>query len=503
LEPSDTTSLIGRRLLAKNILWNLTGQVLPMLVGLITIPILIRSLGTERFGILTLIWIVIGYFGVFDFGLGRALTKIVAERLGSDERDSVPAIVMGTLRIALALGVAGAAIVMCIAPWLVTTALNIPGSLMEESLHAFYLLALSIPLVICTVCLRGVLEANQRFDQVNAVRVPLGVFTFLGPLAVAVFSSSLVAIVAVLIVGRILACAAYGWWSSRLIQRPVSTAKLDRRFVRQLFAFGGWMTVTNLVGPLMVYMDRLLIGSVMTMSAVTYYATPYEIVSRLSFIPASIVGVLFPALAYSLAKDPLQASKILQRGLDGIALLILPVLVLLTAYAEPGLRWWVGDEIAQRGSAVLQWLALGVLLNGFAHLTVAQIQAAGRPDLSAKLHLFEFAPYLLCLWWLTRMKGIEGAAMAWTIRAALDLVASGAIVGWLLHETRRALVRTAGVAAVAVATLIGAMWASRQQLSSQYVLAVTPVLVLAAWLTLLQSSDRTRILSWLARSVRA
>lgn len=63
-------SLIGRRLLARNVVWNLTGQVLPLLVGLIAIPLLLGQLGADRFGILALVWIVIGYFGVFDFDWG-------------------------------------------------------------------------------------------------------------------------------------------------------------------------------------------------------------------------------------------------------------------------------------------------------------------------------------------------------------------------------------------------------------------------------------------------
>jgi O-antigen/teichoic acid export membrane protein len=60
--------------------WNLLGNLMPMLTGLLAVPYLVKQLGTERFGLLSLGWILIGYFGLFDFGLGRALTKMVAER---------------------------------------------------------------------------------------------------------------------------------------------------------------------------------------------------------------------------------------------------------------------------------------------------------------------------------------------------------------------------------------------------------------------------------------
>ncbi len=212
-------SLIGRRLLARNVVWNLTGQILPLLVGLIAIPLLLSQLGADRFGILALVWIVIGYFSVFDLGLGRAMTQLVAERLGSGARNTVPEIVQATLLITTGLGVLGAAGLAGVAPWLVTRVLNIPPALVDESLHAFYLLAFSVPLVICSVCLRGVLEAHQRFDQVNAVRIPLGVFTFVGPLGALLMSHSLVPIVGVLLLGRVIACAAYAWLAARLTGR--------------------------------------------------------------------------------------------------------------------------------------------------------------------------------------------------------------------------------------------------------------------------------------------
>ena len=75
-----------------NSVWNLVGLGLPLLVALVSIPILIRGLGTDRFGILTLAWVVIGYFSLFDLGLGRAVTKLVADRLGAGASERVPAL---------------------------------------------------------------------------------------------------------------------------------------------------------------------------------------------------------------------------------------------------------------------------------------------------------------------------------------------------------------------------------------------------------------------------
>jgi O-antigen/teichoic acid export membrane protein len=65
-------NLTSGRLLARNTIWNLIGQLVPLLVGMVAIPPLVRGLGIDRFGLLSLVWVIIGYFSFFDLGLGRA-----------------------------------------------------------------------------------------------------------------------------------------------------------------------------------------------------------------------------------------------------------------------------------------------------------------------------------------------------------------------------------------------------------------------------------------------
>jgi len=71
----------SKSILARNTFLNIIGLSLPFLVGIIAIPLIISGLGTERFGLLSLGWVILGYVGIFDLGLGRATTKFVASAL--------------------------------------------------------------------------------------------------------------------------------------------------------------------------------------------------------------------------------------------------------------------------------------------------------------------------------------------------------------------------------------------------------------------------------------
>jgi O-antigen/teichoic acid export membrane protein len=90
---------------------------------------------------------------------------------------------------------------------------------------------------------------------------------------------------------------------------------------------------------------------------------------------------------------------------------------------------------------VLRWLAVGVFINCFARLPFAALQAAGRPDLTAKLHLGELPVYLLALWSLTTAYGIVGTAAAWTLRIVADTLLLYLMGFWKIDALRPQLGR--------------------------------------------------------------
>jgi O-antigen/teichoic acid export membrane protein len=415
-------SLTSGRRLAKSTIWNLLGQLLPMPVGLIAVPPLIRALGVDRFGMLSLAWVIVGYFSLFDLGLGRALTKLVADKLGGKDEHTIAPLVWTSLFLLLLLGVVGGVIGLALSPWLVYSALKVPPALQAEALRSFQLLAVSIPIVTVTSGLRGILEALQRFRVLSFIRIPSSIFSFAGPLLVLPFSHRLVPVVALLLAGRLLAALAHVVACLGALPALAHSPVWQREFVNPLLRFGGWMTVSNIVGPLMVYADRFMIGAVLSVSAVAYYTTPFDLVFRLTFIPQGVAGVLFPAFATSLAGNPERTSLLVSRGVKYIYLAMAPIILITIAFAPEGLALWLGPSFAAHSAPVLRWLAVGVFLNSVACVPFALIQSAGRPSLTAKLHLFELPLYLVFVWFFASWKGIEGVALAWTARVLVDTV---------------------------------------------------------------------------------
>lgn len=414
--------MLAGRTLTRNTIWNLLGQGAPMVVAIFAIPTLIKGLGIDRFGILSLAWMFIGYFSLFDLGLGRALTKLVAEKIGAGEEKEIPSLAWTSLFLMAALGVVGAAAVYSVSPWLVRHVLKIPYALQAETTQSFRLFAFSVPIVISTAGLRGILEAQQRFDLTNAVRIPMGVFTFLGPVLVLSFSHSLVPIIAILLVGRVVAWAVHLMFCLHAMPSLRKGIAFQRRVIGPLLRFGGWLTVSNVVAPIMLYLDRFLIAGIMSISAVAYYTTPYDVITKLWIVPTACLGVMFPAFSATFIRDADHTARLYRKALVSVSVLIFPVVVIIVLAARKGLGIWVGPEFAAHSFRVAQLLAVGVFINSMGQVSSTLIQAIGRPDLTAKLHLVELPLYLTYLWFLVHAFGIVGAAAAWVVRVSISAV---------------------------------------------------------------------------------
>jgi O-antigen/teichoic acid export membrane protein len=488
-ETSNTLHLTSGRLLAKNTLWNLAGGA-PVVLAIFSIPILIRDLGKDRFGVLALAWALVGYASFFDVGLGRALTQLVARKLGAGEEEEIPALVWTSLMLMLVLGTVGFVAIAVISPWLVDHQLKIPADIQVESLKAFYMLAFSIPAVICAAALRGLLEAHQRFAMVNALKIPLGAFTFVGPLLVLPFSRSLVPVVGALVAGRYVGLVAHFWLCLKVVPE-LGRFTWHTPSAWPLLRFGGWMTVSNVIGPLMVTLDRFLIAGMISVTAVAYYATPFEVITKLLLISIAVVGVMFPAFSASFVSNGERAAMLYGRAVKFLFLALFPIVLLAILSAKDGLTLWLGADFAQHSTRVVQWLAVGVLANSLALVPYAFVQGVGRPDLTAKLHLLELPFYLGLLYGLIRSHGIEGAAIAWSARTIFDALALFVIAGRFLPSKPQSAARTKILSAAAAITLFLAVLPHDPIHKMAFLVSAIAVFVPVTWFMILTPEERS------------
>lgn len=403
-------------------MWNVLGSGAPLLIGIVTIPYLYAHIGVERIGVLTLIWALIGYFSIFDFGLGRAITQRIASLASYQTKKQRTTTATTGVFLAFLVGIIGSMIVFA---WIEIFGLgwvNADKSLDQEIYASFLFACMAIPATTATAGLRGILESEQRFKGINFLKLILGLSNFLGPIAsIELFGSRLDYIVGSLVLARYFILVAHYFSAKGSIGKSREDLSLEES--KLLFQFGGWMTLSNIISPLLVVADRFLIANVLSAAMVAFYTIPAEFMIRLLILPAAITSTLFPIFSKGISeKNHSHSYALYKKSIEIIFLLMGSVALSIVIGANLGLEIWLGQEFAEKSTAVASVLAVGILFNSMAQVPHAYIQASGDARSTALLHLFESVLYLPVLLLLIQMHGILGAAIAWMLRALFDFL---------------------------------------------------------------------------------
>jgi len=418
-----------RSLLGRNALLNLLGFGAPLLVAALVLPVLVHALGPARFGLLGMAWAFLDYLTLFDVGLGKATVRFVADSLAR-AADDVSQITSVSVSVQLAVGAAAGMALALAAPELAGSAFRIEGPLRGEATRLFMVIGLNLPIVLALTTLRGVLEGAQRFTVSTALKIPSASGSVIICAVLARAGHSLPDMLLWVAAWRLLMVA----FTLVAIRRALPSFRMEPprhwRRLRPLIGFGGWVAVSGVVSPMLIYFDRFALSARAGLAAVGYYTAPFEGMTRALMIPNSLINAMFPLLTSLgvIAAAPrinrLFASSL--RVLTGV--MLIPTTIAF-AFAPVILRVWMGPEYAVQGALALRILAVGVLINSIAHVPYTFLEAAGRPDIPAKFHALEIVFYLPFAWWLVGRFGIPGAALAWTTRVAVDTILLFTAVG--------------------------------------------------------------------------
>lgn len=421
-------------LIAQNSILNFGGQLVPLIVGIASIPLIVKGLGVDSFGILSLAWMLLGYFTFFDLGLGRATTKFIAEEVHHGVTERLRSLFWTSCALNFLLGLAGGAIVVALASFLAGSVFRIPMGLVATAGQSFFILGMSLPIVLVSTALRGTLEAAQRFDYVNAVVIVASSFNFLLPLMGILLGFNVRDIVLSLMISRLAAASTYLVLCLKTFPMLKGGIFFDATLTKRLMSFGGWVSISNIVHPFLVYLDRFVIGSIISIAAVTYYTAPYEMVTRLLILPISLSMTLFPSFSAAGTIPKEELAYLFIRSVKLLLLLMGPLVMIVVLFAGEILRVWLGIEFAEKSTLVFQILAVGVLFNSPSNVPYVFLQGYGRPDLTAKFHLVELILYVPLVWLLVSHMGIVGGALAWTVRIILDALLTFSASGRLMDR---------------------------------------------------------------------
>jgi O-antigen/teichoic acid export membrane protein len=407
---------MSNKSIGHNTIYNLVGSVVPVLVMIVTVPIYIKLVGTSRFGILALIWLLFGYLGLFDFGLSRATANLLAKLRGAPLRERSCVFYSALLvngMIGLMIGTVFYLSAGALLEYLVTKS----PELAEEIPATIPWIAALFPLALLGGVFLGSLEAEERFFEINIQQtigtilmqcLPLAAVATLGPrLEVPVIAVAL---------ARVFTVVWNGVLSVRMIP-PGGFPEIRMDVIRSLLKYGGWIAISNLIAPLLVSADQFMIGFLIGAEAVAYYSIPFSMAIKVQILSGAISRSLFPRLS-GLSKNEagiisFRASVFLAGSL---AIICIPGIIL----SDLGINLWLGHAFASQATPLARTILVGIWINGIAFIPYVFHQSQGRPDIVAKFHFLEILPFLGTLWVLIHYFGLPGASFAFILRVTVD-----------------------------------------------------------------------------------
>jgi O-antigen/teichoic acid export membrane protein len=499
---SPLDRVVSSVVLARNAALNLAAEGWIFLVVIVAMPALVHSLGETSFGLFSLAWVVIGYLTILDVGVSKAATKYLSEQLVRKDGTGAKQTIGIALTTNVVLGVIGGWAFIRVSPLLIRSVFKLSGELSQEARVVFIIVGLAVPVLLIYGALRAILSSFQCFGKINLVNAVVTTAQWGMACWLALNGYGIVAVVSATVIARSIAVIAYGILLFHLLPDSEKSPRWKGSGLLKLLRFGSWVSVSQLVGPLLVYLDRILLASFLSLGAVTDYTVPYEAMTRLRIIPTSLVNTLYPAFSErSVDAATAKIHRLYEGSIRYLLLLLLPPIAILVVLGPDILTVWMGPKFAGGTSAVLQILAVGVLLNALAYIPYNVLQALGRPDLPAKFHVIQLPIHVLLCVLLIPHWGIVGAALANAIRISLDACMlfwaaekycncplSLMRFGMMLQVLAMGLVLC--LALVAVRIWVPHVW-GRLSLG----IGTLPFYVLATWMFLVDRADKPRISS--------
>jgi O-antigen/teichoic acid export membrane protein len=420
--PPATQRLDRGAVVARNVGLNFVGQLWLAVLGVVTTPYIVRTLGVDMYGLYVIVSAVLGYFAFLDLGLGAAVTKYVAEYHGVGDGPAVNRVLQAAFGAYLILGGAGALVIAAATTFLVDHVLTVNPADVSVAHVAFYIAALGFLVNLPAQTFSVVPAALQRFDVVVLRTILFGTASVVGTIGVLALGYGLREVLLVNLAITVATAVSFYFKTRTLLPETSFWPRLHRRELRMLTGFGFLKAVQRISTQVVFQLDRLVVGAFAPIAAVAYYAVPLSLSQRILKLAGNVGVAVFPAAsALSGRNDTGRVEELYLRAMKLTLLIALPTSSMMFIYSHEIMRYWLNAEFEAKSSLVLMVLAAANLLYALTTVPAVTLDATGRIRVATLFGLFAAATNLVFVFVLVPTIGFQGAAWAILANSAVQV----------------------------------------------------------------------------------
>lgn len=405
--------------LKKNIVANFSGSLWQTLMGILFVPIYIKFMGIESWGLVGFFTTLQIMCGILYVGLSNTLNREMSRLSVTPGKEQEMRNLVRTLEtvywsITIAIGV----LVTILAPFFANHWINsgeLPSKTVEQTLLIMGLvLTLQMPIGFYSGGLMGL----QKQVLLNIIKIIVGTLRGVGAAAVLwLISPTIQTFFIWQIIVNLINIICVKFFFQKNIPHSEKAASFEKQLLKRIWKFAAGMTGISISAMILTQLDKIIILKILSLETFGYYTLACVVTSGLTIIITSISNAIFPRFSELVAlKNNEKIKNLYHECTQLMSVIILPIAITISFFSYEILLLWTGNSTtAQYVAPILSILILGTTLNALMYLPYTLQLAFGWTKIGLKICLFLIVLLVPTVIILTKIYGVIGAATAWLI----------------------------------------------------------------------------------------
>jgi O-antigen/teichoic acid export membrane protein len=404
-------------MLKRNLIANYLGQGWTALMGLAFVPLYIKYLGIEAYGLIGLFAVLQAWLSLLDMGMTPTLNREMARftagtHSATSIRDLLRSIEIIALTIAALVGLG----IWAVSDWLASDWLRaetLPNNVVAQ---AFSIMGTVTAVRFIEGIYRSAIVGLQRQVLYNVLNSALATLRGLGAVGILIWISPTIeaffiwqGIISFLSLG-ILASVTY-----RALPIANRTGRFSLPILHDIGSFAGGMMGITFLALLLTQVDKILLSNLLTLSEYGYYSLATIVAAALYMLTGPITQAWFPRLSeLHASKNQTELVTKYHQGAQLVSVFTGSAALIIIFFSETILLLWTHNvELAHQSATLLSILALGNLLNNLMWIPYHTQLAYGWTGLAIRINIVSVIIIVPAILWVTPRYGAQGAAWVW------------------------------------------------------------------------------------------
>jgi len=403
----------------RNLIANFLGQGWTALMGLIFIPVYIKYLGIDSFGLIAFFGVLQAWLALLDMGMAPTLNREMARFIGGA---STADLIRDLLRSIETIAIAIAAItIFCIwlaADWIASYWIN--SEFLSDAVvsNAIVIMGFVIGFRFIETIYKSSIIGLQRQGVLNLVTSVMATLRGLGAVGILAFVSPTI--------------EAYFYWqvcvsaTSVIALSAITYLTIPKPSRRTTFSLTALVSVRSFLfgmfgvtflSLLLVQLDKVILSKLLTLSEYGYYSLAIVVSGSVNTLSAPITQAFFPRLAeLHASRSESTFAEVFHLGCQLVTVIVGTASLILVFYSHTLLLLWTTSElIAQQSSTVVSVYALGNFLNATLRVPYLAQLAFGWTSLAVKVNSLAVFAVVPAIVYAANNYGSIGAAWVWVL----------------------------------------------------------------------------------------